>query len=307
MHRVVAYSRETSIKKTTDGYDVDVYLALQEDGSLLYKLTRVEEGEAIVRSANVRVGIPRGILRNNEHLLVVAEIAALVQFVSIDGINCFGAKKIPPMRDVQFVTSRSLVERLLSMDEKTRSELQCSKEAYLIKQVDALTAYCYGFSVLATDLPSSVSVLEREFDTYGHINLGELLHQCDVTTPLGSVRITKRAIQEYLSLPLNLDLQSLDRSQFSRPFVAVRNVIAGASEIQPSSNQHVKRLRGKFGSGAQSLMNKSGVTTIVDLVPIKSGKKERFIVIGFRQLYSKALQERLSDKGYMGRYRQKGD
>lgn len=239
--------------------------------------------------------------------MCVAEIAAVVQFVSIDGVNCFGVKKIPPMQDVQLVTSRSMVGKLLSLDERVRMQLSSSRDAYLVKQVDALTAYCYGFSVMCADLPDAVSVLIEDHEVYEHINLGELLHQCDVTTPLGSVRITKRAVQEYLSLPLNMDLLSLDRTQFSRPFIAVKNVIAGASEIQEDSNQHVKKLRGKFGRGAQSLMNRSGVTTIVDLVPVRGGKSERFIVIGFRQLYSKALQKRLTDKGYMTKYEGKGN
>lgn len=61
MHRVIAYSREASVKKTTDGYDVDVYLALKEDEKLVYKLSLLDgEVRNVVRSANVRVGIPRG-------------------------------------------------------------------------------------------------------------------------------------------------------------------------------------------------------------------------------------------------------
>ncbi|MGR5347491.1 hypothetical protein [Vibrio mediterranei] len=221
--------------------------------------------------------------------MTLAEASAVVHLLNIKGFNALSlSRKNPQWTDFVIRSSQPLLVNLMG------KHLPDSKSvATLKKNLEPLKAFCMGAYVVENLEP------EHNEGDYIKVSIGDILHGIAVSSIAGEVRLTSRAIEEYLSLPLSRDLVEIRNEHFGRPYDTIGKVISSAREILPENNKHVTRLKSKFGAGAISLMNDDGVATIVDLVPIKSPGSKRYIVIGFRQLYSKALQKRLLAKGLL--------
>ncbi|MCY9872284.1 hypothetical protein, partial [Vibrio barjaei] len=221
MHNIYTVTDTESVYKAEGGYDVDVVCKLDFDNSLLTKLVNNEEdycaGLANVSPVILRVFIANEYIKSESHLLLYAELLAIVQFMHIDGLNCFGVKaKLPTIYDVRFNVSSSDLSLLLSHDKFFINDLQDGKDSYLLGRCDPFLAYLYGANsavisdcVLLDELRLIRETVESKSDRT-RVSSGQVKSLLNLVTNYGVLTITFRTVVEYLNLPIHKEMQNED-------------------------------------------------------------------------------------------------
>lgn len=228
------------------------------------------------------------------------EALAAKHIVSNSGVNAFGFEddSISIRRDqLKIITSQADTVSLI--DRKGVPQSFFEKYNVLSALSSTSAGYLYGCDVELGDDHSWVKshlVDDASFSSYNRTSDHQIIHNDNVTLPMGEVIINWLSVDEWMNSDL-IQFQMKEKDQeFPRPFNLVHDAVRKTERLIYKDNPSLSRLREKFGDECFILTD----TPSTNYIQVKKLNDDDriYLVLGVRHYYAPYLLEEMKSHGF---------